>query len=450
MTEKLLLTTDHEREAMGKELHALIQRLYPICRSKTGNGVRATLDILNEVAGLETFEIPSGEPAYDWTVPKEWNATEAWVKDPSGRVVIDFRESNLHLLGYSIPVHRKMPLSELKPHLVSLPECPDWIPYCDTFYRQDWGFAMRHRDLVALPEGEYEVCIRSSLEDGHLSYGEIFVPGETTEEVLISTHTCHPSLCNDNLSGIAIATLLARRLRNARHRLSYRFVFVPGTIGSIIWLSRNEHKLARIKNGLVLACVGDPGDFTYVQSRCGGVPIDRAFAHVLEHSQKGYEIRPFKPEGYDQRQYCSPGINLPVGSMMRTPYYEFPEYHTSADDLSFVTPEALADSMDMILSALFVLENDHAYMNLSPKGEPHLGRRGLYGQAAELGLWWLLNLSDGQHSLLDIAERSGVGFKQLKQGADELVRVGLLERIENSEKATGRHDFPTVVAQARF
>ena len=447
MTDKLLLTTDHEREAAGKELHALIQRLYPLFRSKTGNGVRETLRIVDEVAGLEMFEVPSGEPAYDWTVPKEWNATEAWVKDPSGRRVIDIRDSNLHLLGYSIPVHRKMPLSELKSHLASLPDHPDWIPFRDTFYREDWGFAMRHRDLEALPEGDYEVCIRSSLEDGHLTYGEIFLPGETTDEVLISTHTCHPSLCNDNLSGIAVATLLARRLRNIRHRLSYRFVFVPGTIGSIVWLSQNEHKLPRIKHGLVLACVGDPGKFTYVQSRSGGVQIDRAFAHVLEHSQKEYEIRPFKPEGYDQRQYCSPGINLPVGSLMRTPYNEFPEYHTSADDLSFVTPDALAGTIDMILSGLFVLENDHAYMNLSPKGEPHLGRRGLYGQACKLGLWWLLNLSDGQHSLLDIAERSGVAFEKLKQGADELVRVGLLERIENHGKTAKRHSFPTVVAQ---
>lgn len=437
MTDEFLLSSDRERDALGRELFGLIERLYPLCRSKTGNGVRETLRIIDEYIGLEMHEVPTGTPAYDWTVPKEWNVTDAWVSDSTGRRVIDFQESNLHLVGYSIPVRRTMSLAELRPHLVSLPDRPDWIPFRETYYREDWAFALRHRDLEKLEEGEYDVCVDTSLEDGHLTYGEVYLPGETSDEVLISTHTCHPSLCNDNLSSISIATLLARRLRDVPRRYSYRFVFVPGTIGSIVWLSRNEDRLPRIKHGIVLACLGDPGMFNYVRSRRGDALVDRAFTHVLDHSARPHRIKAFEPEGYDQRQYCSPGINLPMGSLMRTPYGAFPEYHTSADDLSFVKPDALADSLAMLLSALFVLENDRMYLNLSPKGEPHLGRRGLYGQAAELGLWWLLNLSDGEYGLLDIAERSGMSFNALKRGADALEGVGLLERLDDGDRGAG-------------
>jgi aminopeptidase-like protein len=436
MTNEFLLSTEREREAIGQDLSALIARLYPICRSKTGNGVRETMRIIDEFAGLEMHEVPSGSQAYDWTVPKEWNVTDAWVSDSRGRRVIDFRQSNLHLLGYSIPVHRKMSLAELRPHLHSLPDRPDWIPFCNTFHREDWGFALRHADLEKLEEGEYEVCVDSTLKDGHLTYGEAYLPGATPDEILISAHSCHPSLCNDNLSGIAIAALLARRLHAIPHRYSYRFLFLPGTIGSIIWLSRNEDKVSRIKHGIVLACLGDPGNFTYAQSRRGNAPVDRAFAHLLRHSARPHRVKPFEPEGYDQRQYCSPGFNLPVGSLMRTPYGAYPEYHTSADDLSFVKKDALADSYAMLLSGLFVLENDRKYLNLSPKCEPHLGQRGLYGQAAELGLWWLLNLSDGENSLLDIAERSGKSFEVLKRGADALQQAGLLRPLDGGDGGT--------------
>ena len=431
MSGALLLPPGAEREAMGQKLFALIERLYPICRSKTGNGVRETLRIVNEFAGLDVHEVPSGSAAYDWTVPKEWNVNDAWVRDSHGRRVIDFQKSNLHLLGYSVPVHRTMPLAELRRHLVSLPDRPDWIPFRDTFYREDWGFALRHKDLENLEDGEYEVCVDASLKEGHLTYGEAFLPGATSDEILISAHTCHPSLCNDNLSGISIAALLAQHLRGMQRRYSYRILFLPGTIGSIVWLSRNEDKISRIKHGLVLACIGDPGDFTYVQSRRGNALVDRAFAHVLGQSGRRHTMKPFAPEGYDQRQYCSPGFNLPVGSLMRTPFGAYPEYHTSADDLSFVRPDALAESYAMLLSGLHVLENDGRYLNLSPKCEPHLGRRGLYGKAAELGLWWLLNLSDGEHGLLDIAERSGTSFETLKNGADALEQAGLLQRIDD-------------------
>lgn len=418
------------RAAAGRELYALIERLYPICRSKTGNGVRETLRIVDEIAGLEMREVPSGTPAFDWTVPKEWNITDAYVRDPQGRKIIDFQDSNLHVLGYSVPVHLRMPLAELRPHLHSLPDRPDWIPFRDTFYREDWGFGLRHSDLMKLEDGEYEVCIDSTLEDGHLTYGETYLPGESADEVLISAHCCHPSLCNDNLAGIALAAFIARHLRDLPHRYSYRFLFVPGTIGSIVWLSRNEDKVGAIKHGIVLACLGDPGGFTYMRSRRGDTTTDRAFAHLLSHGSISHVIRPFEPEGYDVRQYCSPGFNLPVGSLMRTPFNAYPEYHTSADDLDFVKPAALGESYEMLLAALFMLEHDCKYLNLSPKGEPHLGRRGLYGQATELGLWWLLNLSDGQHSLLEIAERAGKPFPLIKRGADALEQAGLLQRLE--------------------
>jgi len=439
MTDNFLLSeTEKQRTNIGGELYALVERLYPICRSKTGNGVRKTLAILNEFAKLETHEVPSGTPAFDWTVPKEWNVSDAWVKDPSGRRIVDFKESNLHLLGYSIPIHARMPLAELRKHLVTLPDRPDWIPFRDTFYQENWGFALRHRDLENLREGEYEVCIDSTLEDGHLSYGEAYLPGQTTDEILVSAHSCHPSLCNDNLSGLALGAMLAQRLQHIPHRYSYRFLFLPGTIGSIIWLSRNEHKTAHIKHGVVLACLGDAGDFTYARSRRGEAPIDRAFAHVLAHSGQPHTIKPFEPEGYDQRQYCSPGFDLPVGSLMRTPFGAYPEYHTSADDLTFVKPDSLAGSFETLLSAFYVLEHNGKYLNLSPKCEPHLGRRGLYGVANELGLWWLLNLSDGENSLLDIAERSGKSFMKLKRGADALVAAGLLERLEDRMDLNGQ------------
>lgn len=429
MSDDFLLSAEQGPSDVGRDLYALIERLYPICRSKTGNGVRSSLQIIDEFADLDVHEVPSGSPAFDWTVPKEWNVTDAWVKDSSGRRVIDFQESNLHLLAYSTPLHTTMSLTELRPHLVTLPDQPDWIPFRDTFYREDWGFALRHRDLENLHDGTYEVRVDSTLEDGYLTYGEAYLPGKTSDEILVSAHCCHPSLCNDNLSGLALGAMLAQRLSRVPHRYSYRFLFLPGTIGSIVWLSRNEDKVSRIKHGLVLACLGDTGNFTYAQSRQGDAPVDRAFAHVLAHSGRPHRIKPFAPEGYDQRQYCSPGFNLPVGSLMRTPYGAYPEYHTSADDLSFVTPKTLAESFEMLLSGLFVLENDGKYVNLSPKCEPHLGRRGLYGQASELGLWWLLNLSDGKNSLLDIAERSGKSFEALKRGADALEQAGLLRTL---------------------
>lgn len=423
----------------GEEMYSLIADLYPICRSITGDGVRRTLGMLRELIPLEIHEVPSGTPAFDWTVPKEWNIRDAWIADPSGRKVVDFQACNLHVLNYSVPVHERLPLAELKKHLFTLPDKPDLIPYRTSYYKETWGFCLSHNQLQALPEGEYEVRIDSTLEDGSLTYGELFLPGESEREVLLSTHVCHPSLCNDNLSGVTVMTWLARELQaRPRRRYSYRFLFIPGTIGSITWLARNEERAGRIAHGLVAANLGDPGTFHYKKSRRGDAEIDRALLAVLEASGETFGVENFVPFGYDERQYSSPGFNLAVGSLTRTPYGRYPEYHTSADNLDFVRPEALEGSLRTYLAVMDVLEGNRRYLNLNPKCEPQLGRRGLYrtiggddaGRARELALLWVLNLSDGEYSLLDIAERSGLAFTAIREAADALLEVGLLREVE--------------------
>ena len=424
----------------GRERAALFEiasELYPICRSITGDGLRESLRRLAQRVGLELREVASGTQVFDWTVPKEWNLRDAWIKSPGGERIVDFRQSNLHVVNYSIPIRRKMRLAELKPHLHSLPETPDWIPYRTSYYQEAWGFCLTHRQLQSLPDGEYEVCIDSTLEPGHLTYGELLVRGATTAEVLISCHSCHPSLANDNLSGMAVAAQLARHLMSMPLRYSYRFLWLPGTIGAITWLALNESNLTRIRHGLVLSCVGDPGPFTYKRSRRGNAEIDRAVEHVLRHSGRGFEVLDFTPFGYDERQYCSPGINLPVGSFMRTPNGRYPQYHTSADDLSFVTAPALAESLNEILRVVEVLEQNRRYTNPYPKCEPQLGRRGLYRQTgglksttAEEAILWLLNFSDGEHSVLDIAERANRQVFELAEAAAVLVEHQLLAPAE--------------------
>jgi len=410
----------------------LIRDAYPICRSITGDGVRRTLAMLQERIPLEIREVPTGTPVFDWTVPREWNIRDAWIKDPSGRKVVNFQECNLHVLNYSVPVHEKLPLAELKKRLFTLPDKPDLIPYRTSYYKETWGFCLRHRTLEELPEGEYEVFVDSTLEDGALTYGECLLPGDSEREVLLSTHVCHPSLCNDNLSGIAVMTELARELQaRPRRRYSYRFLFIPGTIGSITWLALNEVK---VDHGLVAANLGDPGAFHYKKSRRGNAEIDRAVLAVLKGAGEPFGVEEFVPFGYDERQYGSPGFNLAVGSLTRTPYGRYPEYHTSADNLDFVKPEALEGSLRTYLAVIDVLEGNRRYLNLNPKCEPQLGRRGLYrtiggdesGRSRELALLWVLNLSDGENSLLDIAERSGMGFAAIRTAADALLEVGLL------------------------
>lgn len=419
----------------GHEMHKFISELYPICRSITGNGVRQTLSLINKRIPLEIKEVPTGTKVFDWVVPKEWNISDAYVKNAKGERIIDFRKSNLHVVGYSIPMKKRVSLSELKQHLFTIPEHPAWVPYRNSYYKEDWGFCVNHDQLIELSDEYYEVCIESSLKDGHLTYGEVHLQGDRDEEILISTHICHPSLCNDNLSGIAVAVFLAQYLSSVSRRYSYRFLFLPTTIGSITWLALNEAKLSHIKHGLVLACLGDTGAFTYKRSRRGNAEIDKVAEYVLKYSGRDYKVTDFYPYGYDERQYCSLGFNLPVGCFMRTPNGQFPEYHTSADNLDFIKPGALAESLENCLKIIDLLEKNVWFVNQNPKCEPQLGKRGLYrplntkGEPPieQLGILWVLNLADGDHSLLDIADRAGMSFDEVSKAADDLMRAGLLK-----------------------
>ncbi len=420
---------------LGAEMYGLLRELYPICRSITGEGVRETLRLLGRVAPIDTTEVPSGTRVFDWTVPREWNLRDAWIANARGERVVDFRRSNLHVVSYSVPVRRRIGLAELRDHLHTLPDHPDWIPYRTSYYAESWGFCLSRKQYEALDEPEYEVCIDSTLRDGSLSYGECVLPGEREGEVLISAHLCHPSLCNDNLSGLAVSVFLARALRERPRRYTYRFLYVPGTIGSISWLARNPEAAARVRHGFTLVCLGDAHPLTYKRSIGGDAEIDRAAAHVLAHAEPGARVVDFTPFGYDERQFNSPGFRLPVGSLMRGRHGEFPEYHTSADDLGFVSAEQLERSHAAALAIVEVLEGNRSYRSLSPYGEPQLGRRGIYralgGEArlAELqyALLWVLACSDGSQALLAIAERSGLPFALIRRAADLLLEHELLE-----------------------
>jgi aminopeptidase-like protein len=431
------LRTGLPLDDVGREMYELIAELYPLCRSITGDGVRQTLSILKKHIPLDVHEVPTGTPVFDWTVPKEWNIRDAYVKNSKGERIIDFTRSNLHVVSYSTPLRKTLRLEELREHLFTLPDRPDWIPYRTSYYTENWGFCLSHTQFLELADDQYDVCIDASLEDGYLAYGEYYLPGKTRDEVLLSCHVCHPSLCNDNLSGMALVAFLAKYLGAQARRYSYRFLFIPGTIGSITWLCLNEGQVSQIKHGLVLACVGDPGKSTYKKSRRGNAEIDRAVAHVLKYCGDDYDIADFSPYGYDERQFCSPAFNLPVGCLTRTPHGRFPEYHTSADNLAFVRPECLADSFFKCLSILHVLENNRRYLNQNPKCEPQLGKRGLYrtmgghkdAKIEELALLWTLNLADAQHTLLDIADRSGLEFSLIKMAADVLLEHDLLKEV---------------------
>ena len=429
-----LLESDFEK--IGNQLYRHCKELFPSCRSITGDGIRHTLNEIQNHIPLEIHEVPSGTEVFDWTVPKEWNVRDAYIKDSTGKRVVDFKINNLHLVSYSVPIQKTLSLAELQPHLHSLPDQVNLVPYRTAYYKEDWGFCLSHNQRLALTDSEYEVCIDSTLEDGHLAYGECYFPGSSKDEVLISVHACHPSLANDNLSGLSVATALARFVSQSEHHLSYRFLFVPGTIGAITWLARNREKTSNICHGLVLTCIGDSGGFHYKKSRNGETEIDRAMAHALRHCGEPFEILDFSPYGYDERQYCSPGFNLPVGCLMRSVWGTFPEYHTSADNLSFIHPGQLARSLRLCVAALDVVERNRNYINRLPFCEPQLGKRGLYRSSGGESIddeiharLWVLNLSDGDHSLLDIAERSNLPFSIVRRAAGMLETAGLLQPI---------------------
>jgi aminopeptidase-like protein len=421
---------------LGVSMHELMTDLFPICRSITGAGLRDTLDRIGKLVPLQLTEVPTGTAAFDWTVPKEWNIRDAWVADAHGRRVVDFQASNLHVVNYSTPVRTRLSLDELRPHLHTLPDQRSWVPYRTSYYAENWGFCLSQEALDQLSPGEYEAVIDATLEDGSLTYGECVLPGDSSEEILISSHCCHPSLANDNLSGVVLAAHLANTLAEADRRYTYRFLFAPGTIGAIVWLARRETLLDRIRAGLVLACVGDDGPVVYKRSRRGDAEVDRAAAHVLRWRAESDDVIDFSPYGNDERQFCSPGFDLPVGAITRSGYDRSVRHHTSADDLASIDPAALGDTLGVCLSILSLLEDDATLVSLNPKGEPQLGRRGLYrtfggrAEQAELesAMLWVMSLADGAHTTLDVADRASLPFAVVAEAAEALERVELLRR----------------------
>jgi aminopeptidase-like protein len=422
---------DADSVARRTRMRSRMERLYPIPRSLTGDGVRETLRVLAETVPVETVHVPSGTEVFDWTIGDEWNVHEAYIADATGRRVVDFADHTLHLVGYSVPVRTRLSLAELRPHLHTLPDHPDWIPYRTSYYHRDWGFCLTQRSLDALEEGEYDVLVDATLEPGELVYGELLVPGETDEEVIVTSHVCHPSLANDNLTGLTVAIELAEWLASRPHRYSYRFVFAPGTIGVLSWLHANPDVLPRIRHGLVLTGLGGGGRLVWKKTRNGRRPVDIAASHVVR--RLGGEVRDYSPYGYDERQFNAVGFDLPVGRLTRTPHGEYPEYHTSADDLGFVTDDELEESFVALTRILDVLEGDATYVNLSPYGEPQLGSRGLYptmgGKAATdavMAMLWNLAYADGSTSLVEIADLADLDFAVVRRAADDLVGAGLL------------------------
>ncbi|HEX3625618.1 MAG TPA: DUF4910 domain-containing protein [Verrucomicrobiae bacterium] len=431
-------------ESEGRRLHDFAGQLYPLCRSITGCGLRESLAALKQFVPVELREVPSGTRVLDWTVPREWNIRDAWIDDSQGARIVDFRQSNLHVVNYSAPVRAKLTLAELKSHLYSIPEHPDWIPYRTSYYRESWGFCLSHRQLQSLPDGEYDVCIDSTLEPGNLTYAEFKIEGQTSEEFLISAHSCHPSLANDNLSGMAVAARLAQLLQGRRLRHTYRFLWAPGTIGAISWLARNRDSLGNIRGGLVLSCLGDAGSFHYKRSRRENASVNSVVEQVLVDSALGHAVERFEPMGYDERQFCSPGFDLPVGRLSRTPNGRYAEYHTSADNLEFIRAGALGGSLELLLRIVETWEANRTFRNLAPHGEPQLGKRGLYravggtsGTTDEAALLWVLNLADGTNSLLDVARRSRLSFASVSAAAARLANAGLLADVAAIQNHSG-------------
>jgi aminopeptidase-like protein len=437
-------------QALGDELHSLASELFPITRSITGPGLRESLDVLERVCGpMERHRFATGERVFDWTIPREWAIRDAFIRDPDGRTVVTLADSNLHVVSYSVPVHRRLTLAELQQHLHSLPDQPDAIPYRTSYYDESWGFCLTERQRRSLMPGEYEVLIDSELAPGNLELGEITVPGRSAAEVLLTTYCCHPSMANNELSGPVVLAALARMLRERDEppRLTYRFVFAPETIGAIAYLSRfGERLLERLIAGYVVTCVGSPGALTYKRSRRGDSLADRAAEHVLEHSEWPYRVIDFYPPRSDERQYCSPGFNLPVGSLMRAEYDEWPEYHTSLDDLSYVTPAALSESFHAYRRILEALEANETLAVTVSRCEPQLGRRGLYPKTG--GGWqgeehrvqledmmFLLNYCDGEPDLLAAAERCQRPIWELGPVAETLVQHELLRPVNGAGPA---------------
>ena len=433
-----ILEARSKTSAQGEQMHALLSRLFPICRSITGNGVRETLKILQEYIPLEIHEIPSGTKAFDWTVPEEWNIKDAYVKDASGRRVIDFKRSNLHVVSYSEPFEGKLTLEELKKHLYTLPDQPDLIPYVTSYYDRRWGFCLSDNDLKKFKDNLYEVKIDSTLKPGSLTYGELLIKGQTEKEILISTYVCHPSLANNELSGPVVAAFLAKYLLEMKKppRYTYRFVFIPETIGAITYISRNlEHLKKNVVGGYVVSCVGADAHFSYLQTRQENTLTDRITLRVLKNSGVTFKIYDYLQRGSDERQYNAPGVDLPIGSLMRVRYGEYPQYHTSADDLEYVKAQALEDSLKMYERCLEAFEHNETY-KAKCLCEPQLGRRGLRStlstrnaEASSLQILHVFSYCDGNHDLIAIAEKLKVPVEEVISVIKILERHALIEKV---------------------
>jgi aminopeptidase-like protein len=441
MPESTLEFTPEDREQLARDIEQYFDRLWPYNRSITGEDYRTSLNILNEVMPTENLIFNTGEKVLDWTVPKEWNAEEAYLIDPNGKKRADFSVNNLHLMGYSIPFEGTMNLEELKPNLYTLPDQPNAIPYLTSYYKERWGFCMTQEEYDELPEGDYQVVIRTRLEPGKLVVGESVIQGKSDREVMLASYLCHPSMANNELSGPLVLSFLYRELKRLQPQLkyTYRFVVFPETIGAICYLSkRGFHLKDQLDAGYQITCIGDPGEFTYKHSRQHSSLADRAALQFMkEHDQT--QIIPFNPAfGSDERQWCSPGFNLPVGSLMRTMYTVYPEYHTSLDNKDIMSFPGMADAVAAYMEIIRNMEENTTYNSLEPYGEPMLGPRGLFRSISskkrdedELAMWWLLNYADGQHDLLKIAELSGHSMDALVRVGKHIHENGLFETVES-------------------
>ena len=424
---------------VGDEMHGWMTDLFPICRSLTGEGVRETLSYIGRLLPqLTVHEIPSGTKAFDWTVPDEWNIRAAYIEDEYGNRVVDFARNNLHVVGYSTPVDEWMTLSELQPLLHSLPEQPGAIPYITSYYVRRWGFCLPHAQRESLAEGRYHVVIDSTLAPGSLTYGEVILPGREKKEILLSTYVCHPSMANNELSGPAVTTALARWIAAMPdRRFTYRIVFVPETIGAIVYISRHLEELRRnVIAGYVVTCVGDDRAYSLLRSRAANTLADRAAKLILDRHAPDHVEYSYLDRGSDERQYCSPGVDLPVASIMRTRYNSYPEYHTSLDDLNLVTPTGLEGAFEALTKTINLIEHNHVYRATTPC-EPQLGRRGLYPTLSTRGAGYsvramtnILAYSDGTRDLVDLASFIGISAEEAIETADKLVKAGLLEAVD--------------------
>lgn len=424
---------------IAAELEKYFDLLWPVCRSITGAGTRESLHILKKIIPLELHEVPSGQAVFDWVVPREWNIRDAYILTPDGKKIGDFKKNNLHVLNYSIPVDCELSFEELDAHLYSIAEMPDAIPYRTSYYEEAWGFCLSHNERESLPrEGTYKVLIDSSLENGFLTYGDLVLKGETDEEILLTTYVCHPSMANNELSGPLVLAFLYQKIAAMKNRrYTYRFVFAPETIGAIVYLNRHGfHLKEKLRAGYVVTCAGDNAGFVYKRSKQNDHEVNRVALHVLEHCGNAWIAVDFFAGGSDERQYCSPGFNLPVGSLMRSMYGTYKEYHTSLDNKDFVSFEAMEKTIAVYFSIIRLLELNRFYINNLPYCEPQLGKRGLYtsvGGSKEHALnqnkrMHLLSFADGSLDLVSIAEKRGWYALEMEDTIRELEAAGLLSQ----------------------